>query len=229
MGSTSPKIGGTGGETGTPYSFSCPGSSYISQISGRSGDWNDGLSVTCSDGTQSPFWGGQGGNPYTESSPGGFTGWGGMRGGYYVDAIQLLHSDGTMGPAHGGMGGGAASAWSCPPGQGIYQVSGNAGQYLDSVQFGCRTLSQPAIIPSLPSSAPIVPGQTPTIAATNPSMPTYTSQPVQSGSSSMMWVLLLVFIFFASRAVEMSNSAHRLKHIAANIRMVIRKVVNTLG
>lgn len=133
--------GNFGGPGGTSYSFTCPSGTIASGFSGRGGAWIDGIQMVCSDGSKSPYYGGQGGNPFSETSATGYTGAQPTAYGTYVDGLQFNRTDGTAGTIFGSMTSpnktASAPGWSCPSGEYINGITGGAGQYLNRIAFTC--------------------------------------------------------------------------------------------
>lgn len=224
----SPVIGGPGG---APFAFSCPAGSHIIQVNARSGSWLDGASFTCSDGTKSPYYGGQGGAAWSEPSAGGFTGLGNSSGGVYVDRLQFQRADGTLSPARGGgaTAGTKTIVWGgCPSGQVISSVSGGSGAYLDRLQVGCSEIAKAvttavstAVSAVAPTPvAPITPGAIPIVSAGTPVVSTATQVPVVMTAPDVViggdhqqlapppatnWGMILLFIVFVFAAIFLTS------------------------
>ncbi len=126
-----------GGASGTAYSYTCPSGSYAKQFSGTYNKWMKNIGMTCSDGTSFGPAGVVGVNPWSTSSPSGFSGYTNARTGNSVDGFTLLSDIGTALNPVGGTGGGAVPDWRCPDGARISGISGNVGQYDLTTRFTC--------------------------------------------------------------------------------------------
>lgn len=184
--SISPRVGDT---TGTPYYFLCPNGTYVTKFSGRSGIWNDGIAATCSDGTDSPWFGGTTGGQWQENFPDGFTGLAAARGGLHVDQLQFTRSDGSAGAIHGGSGGTPVTWAGCSPNTRIAGVSGTSDAYLNSIQFIC----QPKLSTGVPVTT-VPPVTTPPVTTPPPTPVPPVTAP--AASSAVLYFFIFIVILF---------------------------------
>jgi hypothetical protein len=124
-----------GGSGGTLRTFKCPGNAFITKISGRAGSRIDQLQFTCSDGTKSPTFGGNGGNlfgPHVSD-----VGFGGARGraGSKVDQLRFVKfMHGEVFGSHGGSRGDPVDLTCQKP---VVGVNIRSGSEIDNLQFIC--------------------------------------------------------------------------------------------
>ena len=133
-----PVKGGTGGQI---FNFDCPSNAFITQLTGRSGKNIDQLIVTCSDGTKSLPFGGNGGSNFTlESNPTGYKVISAYTGAK-VDALQY-RSTKTGGDGGTGFTFTDPSGGDCP----AVGVTGRSGSRIDAVGFrfaNCKNVTLP--------------------------------------------------------------------------------------
>jgi len=133
-GSASGLIGGTGGPI--PYTFSCPSGTYIQSFNGRAARVIDGIQATCSDGSASAYYGGGGGDAWSEVSVTGYKGLNNARSQTLVDHLSFISGDNKIGPGYG-RDGGYPVIWGGCENSLIDSISGHYGSMLDSIQFSC--------------------------------------------------------------------------------------------
>jgi hypothetical protein len=123
------------------FNFVCPSNSYITQINGRYGAWNDGIGVKCSDGTSSPYYGGPYGGPYATDCSSGFTGVNISANyqGPYIGIIQPKCNNINMPISGTNSGITDTKSLECPAGSVLGRMYGHAGNYLNQVGFQCVT------------------------------------------------------------------------------------------
>lgn len=134
--SSPPVVGGSGGNQ---QQFMCDVGSHVTSIIGRSGGRVDNIKVKCSNGKESPAYGGGGGNQWTESNLNGFSG-ANVRSGANIDNIHFIDNNKqNMGTPHGGNGG-SPSRIMCPDNSVINGINIRSGKLVDSIGFYCFSL-----------------------------------------------------------------------------------------
>uniref|UniRef100_A0A6C0LZB8 Spondin-like TSP1 domain-containing protein n=1 Tax=viral metagenome TaxID=1070528 RepID=A0A6C0LZB8_9ZZZZ len=130
-----------GNARGTEFNFACPSGSYITNLYGRSGNWQDAIGAKCSNNQDSGLKGGSGGGIYGIDCSSGFTAmnmklrdiWHGP----YVGTLQP-----TCGNTQLSMLGIPSDIiqnkdLSCPQGYAINRMFGHYGAYINRVGFEC--------------------------------------------------------------------------------------------
>ena len=130
-----------GNARGTEFNFACPSGSYITNLYGRSGSWQDAIGAKCSNNQDSGLKGGGGGGIYGIDCSSGFTAmnmklrdiWHGP----YVGTLQP-----TCGNTQLSMLGIPSDIiqnkdLSCPQGYAINRMFGHYGAYINRVGFEC--------------------------------------------------------------------------------------------
>ena len=135
-----------GGGGGGYFSDECPPGQFINRMTGRSGNYVDGIQAHCSGGTSLPYHGGGGGGPFLMDCGANFLT--GIRGrsGSYLDFLatfcsQSADNSSVFANASGG-GGGGEFAFSCPKGSVISGISGRSGRFIDALAVRCKPATE---------------------------------------------------------------------------------------
>jgi len=146
-GSASGLIGGPGGPI--PYTFTCPSGTYIQSFNGRAARVIDGIQATCSDGSASAYYGGDGGDAWSEVSLTGYKGLNNAKSQTLIDRLSFISGDNKIGPGYG-RGGGHPVIWGGCENSLIDSISGHYGSMLDSIQFSCGYKIPPVVVAAPP-------------------------------------------------------------------------------
>jgi hypothetical protein len=123
------------------FNYVCPAGTYINQIYGRYGQWNDAVGVKCSDGSDSGQYGGTNGGAYRTDCSSGFTGMTISSNFYgpYVGVIkpECNNSDSPVSGTYSGIT--ETKNLKCPSGSVLGAVYGNYKDYINRVGFKCVT------------------------------------------------------------------------------------------
>ena len=127
-----------GGDGGEETSFECPKKTFITQLSGRAGNYIDAIAARCSGGASQSNIGGGGGSPWSTGAVAKGFNKIKVRYGDVVAALEPYASSTGKSLGRKGSERGTPATLECPAKTRIYGFNVRSGKYLDKIQFKCR-------------------------------------------------------------------------------------------